>query len=248
MIKKIKICIADDNANVVDNMAKCLSKNEIFEIVKVCRNGHEVIEEVLKTEIDILVVDMIMPMIDGIEVIEIIHQKVQEGIIKKKPGIIVVSAIAHDNFKFNIFENGVNYYMTKPIEYDKLEQRIIELYKGINELDNNDIEKIILAKLYELEIYSNLKGYKYMKEAIKMLIEKPTVMNNIRDEVYSVIAREEKTTTSIVEKAIGNATSRAWKYEKEKIVKLLKNGIYSKKKPPTKIILGGLAEEIRNSI
>lgn len=248
MNNEIKICIADDNEDVAKNIATSLSLNPRISVIDVCKNGKETIEVIQNKKIDVLLIDIIMPEVDGIGVIEEIDKEINNGTLDKRPNIIIVSAIVHDNLRFNILNKGVNYYMTKPIDFDTLEKRIIEIYdyENNNEHISNIISNNTTKILYQIGIYPNLNGYKYIKRAIELLVKQPKINKDFRKNIYTILAKEDKTEVEKVEKSIINALNVSWHKEKENVVQILKNTKYNKRKPSTNILLSAIAEEIIN--
>lgn len=248
MNNEIKICIADDNEDVAKNIATSLSLNPRISVIDVCKNGKETIEVIQNKKIDVLLIDIIMPEVDGIGVIEEIDKEINNGTLDKRPNIIIVSAIVHDNLRFNILNKGVNYYMTKPIDFDTLEKRIIEIYdyENNNEHISNIISNNTTKILYQIGIYPNLNGYKYIKRAIELLVKQPKINKDFRKNIYTILAKEDKTEIGKVEKSIINAVNISWHKEKENVSELLKNTRYHKRKPSTIILLTAIAEEIRD--
>jgi two-component system response regulator (stage 0 sporulation protein A) len=241
MEKQIRICIGDDNTELAKSLSKYLGENQRINVVKVCSNGKEILEFLNNYEVDFLIMDIIMPRIDGIGVLE----KLQEDENIKKPNIIIVSAITHDNMKFKLFDLGVNYYMTKPLQVDILLKRIIEIYENDTEVLKQKREKGISSKLHEIGIYPNLVGYQYIRTAIEMLLEKPFLANNCRENIYSKIAKENQSVVFKVEKAINNAIHTSWNRDKEQLLSIFKNKIYMKKAPSSRIFITTIAEIIR---
>lgn len=248
MNDKIKVCIADDNVNLAENWAKYLSQNERIYVTDICKDGKETLDAILKKEIDSLIIDIVMPKIDGIEVINEIDRKFKEGKINKKPNIIIVSALVHDNLKFDFFSKGVNFYMVKPINLDILERRIIEIfdYEKNSEYREKTIDESATEMLYKIGIYPNLMGYKYMKRAIEILVRNPMINKDFRKMIYTVLAKEDETEVTKVEKSIINAVNTSWQKEKENVSEILKDTRYYSRKPTTRILLTTIAEEIRN--
>ena len=242
--ERIRICIADDNEGFTNNFAKILSENPNFYVVAACNNGKELIEKIKEEETDIVITDIIMPKLDGIGVMEQIDKEYELGNIKKRPGIIIISAITHDNFKFDIFSKGINYYMVKPVNYKMLEERIIELHRGIQ---NSEVTSRIGSQLREIGIYPNLVGYRYMRTAIQMLVEQPEKYFDYRNELYSVIATNHNTNARTVEKAIINAVNTSWHREKDKMIEVLKIN-ETNKKPSANIVLTLIAKDIEEKI
>lgn len=246
-IEKIRICVADDNEYISKSLGRMLSSNPKLYVAKICKNGKEVIETINNQEIDVLLVDIIMPYLDGIGVLEKLDEEYKCGIISKKPIIILISAIVHDNLKFNIFDLGVNYYMHKPLQYEILEQRIIELYEGDETRHKLEIKKQVAQKLHELEIFPNLNGYKYIEQSIEMLIENNLQQRNFRKDIYSKFVDEEKIPMYKIEKAINNAIVTSWNKDREKLLELFPAKVYEKKNPSARVFLTTIAEEIINN-
>lgn len=130
--------------------------------------------------------------------------------------------------------------MTKPINYEMLEKRIVELYDGIMSME---LEEKISMRLKEIGIYPNLLGYAYIKSAVEVLIQRPEIQNNYRNELYPIIAEQNNKEVKSIEKSIINAINTAWN-KKEGIVDLLDN---DEEKPSANKILATLVEEMNNT-
>lgn len=241
MDKKIRVCIADDNKELTLSMAKYLSKNEKIEVVKVCNNGEEVLKVLDEEKIDVLILDIIMPYMDGIGVLEKLNEEKEQNEI---PKVIIVSAIAHDSWRLKLLKLGVSYYMIKPLNMNLLIKRIIDVYEDDINIQRQNIEKDILQKLHELAIYPNLIGYNYIKESIQILIERHGFTNNFRENVYSIIAEKNGVREFTIEKAINNAIHTSWSKNKEKIISVFKSKIYSRKAPSARVFITTIAENI----
>lgn len=240
MNKKIRICIADDNEELTTCMVNYLKTDDRIEIVKVCNNGKDVLETVDENEIDVLILDLILPYVDGLGVIE----KLAENKKEKMPKVIIVSAIAHDKWKFKLLELGISYYMLKPLDMDILIKRIVEVYEEDKQKQN--LEQRISEKLRELAIYPNLIGYKYIKKSIELLVEHPIYAKNFRENIYSILAKENGVKEFKIEKAINNAIHTSWNKDKEKIISIFKSNIYRSKAPSARVFITTIADDIEN--
>ena len=240
MNNKIKICIADDNKELTKCMAEYLNSNERIEVVKICDNGRDVLKTIDENEIDILILDLILPYIDGIGVLE----KMSENNRENTPKVIIASAISYDSLRFKLLEFGVSYYMLKPINIDILIKRIIEIYENDINRRKENIEQIVSERLHELSIYPNLVGYKYIKKSIEMIIERPIYAKNFRENIYSIMAKEDKIPEFKIEKAINNAIHTSWNKDKGKIVSTFKSKIYEKKAPSARVFITTIADDI----
>ena len=89
---RIKILIADDNREFCGILRDYFNNDSDFEIVGICNNGTEVLEIIEKTPIEVLILDLIMPYMDGIGVLE----KINELNIEPRPRIIILTASSSD--------------------------------------------------------------------------------------------------------------------------------------------------------
>jgi len=245
MEEKIRICIADNNKTFVEKIKKFFSDNAEISIAGTCNNGKDTIQTILEEKIDILLLDIVIPVFDGIEVIDRINAKIESGQLKERPGIIIISAIAYDNIKFNLFERGINYYINKPIELDFLERRIKDVYYRLNNCENDKMDKIISNKLNELGIHPNLVGYKYIKHSIKMIIKKPLMADNFKKNIYPIIAEIENVSVFKVEKGINYAIKISWNKSKNKVLEIFKTEIYKNRPPSARVFIFTIRELIK---
>ena len=121
---KTKIFIADCNAELRKNIIETFKKEKNFEIVGESGDGLETFDLLKKVNADILIMDLVLPGLDGFALIENIS-KTNE--IMKKPKIVVTSSLAHEGFINKAMQLGVNYFMIKPINENVLLDRVKEV-------------------------------------------------------------------------------------------------------------------------
>ncbi|MDD3023270.1 MAG: response regulator, partial [Syntrophomonadaceae bacterium] len=85
---KIRVLIADDNREFCGILRDYFSNDPEFEVVDICSNGMEVLNVIEKSEVEVLILDLIMPYMDGIGVLE----KINELNLPVKPRIIILTA------------------------------------------------------------------------------------------------------------------------------------------------------------
>ena len=90
MNRQIRVVIADDNEDISSLLREYLSSDPELDVVGVAKNGLETLEIVNTKNPDILLLDIIMPQLDGLGVLEAMKN------MPNKPIIIVYSAISHD--------------------------------------------------------------------------------------------------------------------------------------------------------
>lgn len=176
------------------------------------KNGDETLEYYKKNKPDVLVLDMIMPVIDGLTILEEINKS------DYKCKIILLSSAKADNVIEKAFSFGADYVMVKPYDINALKRRIYDMNnpgeltnKNIEKsIDENYIEKQITAILNGTGIFPNLKGYRYLKCALLYGYKDAEMLEGVTKVLYPKIARDNKTTSDRVERAIRHAIESAW--------------------------------------
>lgn len=210
-MKKINILMIDDNINLIGMVREYFKDNEDVDIVFEAHDGEEGINELNKNKdkIDLIILDLIMPNKDGIYVL---NEMKKRGINKK---IIVATSYNAAEVIREVSEFGVSYYILKPFDLSDLEKRIYDITKKENNNKNIDfytsnLQVAITKMLHELGIPSHIKGYQYIREAVNIIFENPSVIGGITKELYPELAKKFNTTTSRVERAIRHAIEVSW--------------------------------------
>lgn len=231
---KKTILIADDNPEFARVLTEYIEEDEELEVIAVARDGKEAVEMILNTRPDIALLDVIMPHMDGIGVLE----RINEANMDKKPLCIMLSAVGQDKITQRALELGAEYYAIKPIEIDMLLRRIKEIKSfkpsqfkmnvNSNNMVNREIktqyielspeekkdqkhlEALVTNIIHEVGVPAHIKGYQYLREAIMMVVNNIDIINQITKQLYPEIATKYHTTPSRVERAIRHAIEVAW--------------------------------------
>ena len=230
---KITILIADDNPDFAKTLTGYIEEDEELEIIAIARDGKQAVEMILNTEPDVVLLDVIMPHLDGLGVLE----KIKEAKMKKPPVCIMLSAVGQDKITQRAMDLGAEYYAIKPFDITVLLQRIkeIKLYQptqfksnNVNSINNREIkaqyieiapdkkkaeenlEALVTNVIHEVGVPAHIKGYQYLREAIMMVINNIDIINQITKQLYPDIAVKYHTTPSRVERAIRHAIEVAW--------------------------------------
>ena len=118
----MRIMLVDDNGDLRRGMRDYLARQEGMKVVAECPSGAEALEALGKVRVDVMVLDLIMPQMDGFALME----EVRRQQLANPPQIIVVSALGRDDFISRAVNLGVNYYMVKPFDFMMLAQRVYE--------------------------------------------------------------------------------------------------------------------------
>ena len=168
-----------------------------------------------------------MPKLDGYGVLEKIDPSRR---------VIVMSALSSGSFVTKAINSGARYYMMKPFRFEQLEARIVECMKSsaVSRIKNKTLEEKITNIFITVGIPAHIKGYQFLREAIKMAIDNPDVINSITKRLYPEVARRFNTSPSKVERAIRHAIGVAWNRGKiENITSLFGVRVYSHNEKPT---------------
>ena len=123
MKEKITVFIADDNQEFSTTLATYIKNQEDMVVVGRAKDGNEALDMIPNLMPDVVLLDVIMPHLDGLGVLE----KINESNLDKKPLFIVLSAVGQDKITARALELGAQYYVVKPFDISLLMRRIKEL-------------------------------------------------------------------------------------------------------------------------
>ncbi|MBP2649347.1 MAG: sporulation transcription factor Spo0A [Firmicutes bacterium] len=213
--ERIKVAIADDNREFVEIMQECLNQQQDIQLVGVAYNGEEILEIINTKQPDIVVLDIIMPHLDGIGVLENINSTMGA----RRPKVIMLTALGHENITQRVVELGADYYILKPFNMDVLISRIRQSANSITAQRPAATAQAIKARpldvevttiIREIGIPAHIKGYQYLRDAIIMIINEVELLGAVTKVLYPMIAEKYSTTPSRVERAIRHAIEVAW--------------------------------------
>ena len=255
MENTIDILIVDDNQEFCQLLAEFFEVNEEFNVLEMLHDGEQVLEFIKNNENpDVLILDLIMPHLDGIGVLEELNSQDLIGEMK----VIALTAMGHDKIMKTVIELGVHYYIMKPFDLDKLKQRIKQLMEkssGVSEnirfqdpqleMENGNYIPYITQIIQELGVPAHIKGYRYVRQAVKMVIKDMDLLGAVTKELYPRVADEFDSTPSRVERAIRHAIDVAWQRGNQKALKkYFKNNINENVKPTNSQFIARIADKI----
>lgn len=240
----LKLVIADDNDELRNKLAKELSSCEFLQIVGLAKTGEECFALVQNFEPDLVILDPILSELDGFSVIE----KSKE----KKTKFIIQTSFSSELTVNKAVALGVQYYLLKPCDTNAIIERIQDMFfvhlqesgNDLIEQKKNDARKVVMQDknfdekitniFITVGIPAHIKGYYFLREAIKLAISNPNIINSITKQLYPSIAGRFETSASKVERAIRHAIEVAWNKGKiENINSVFGLKIYSSNEKPT---------------
>ena len=253
MREKTTVFIADDNQDFSQTLAHYIRDKEDRVVLGIAKDGEEAVEMLTNIDPDVVLLDVIMPHLDGIGVLE------RMNLIKrdKEPIRIMLSAVGQDKITQRAISLGADYYVVKPFDIALLIKRIRDLknfkfsqssggfigkeikqqYVDIpinGEKNQENLEALVTNIIHEVGVPAHIKGYQYLREAIIMVVNDIDVINQITKSLYPQIAYKFGTTPSRVERAIRHAIEVAWGRGDQKTVeKIFGYTISASKGKPT---------------
>lgn len=240
-INKTKILLADDNADFISILSQYLSSIDDFEITGIMNNGVDAFQAILQDTPDVVILDIVMPQLDGLGVLK----RFNDTKAKKRPKFIIISSIGEDNIIQEAISLGATYYYLKPFNIDDMVLRIKQITRkksvyltnssviNLTNAEDKNYEKKIREVLGNLEVPIHLKGYQYLMYAINIVLEDLTSINSVHKIIYSKVASAFHTTVSRVERSIRNAIEITWSTGNLKYIDLLFSDKEYKQTRPT---------------
>lgn len=266
MKEKTRVLIADDNQDFSRTLSSYINAQEDMEVIAMAKDGNEAIDMINTNNPDVALLDIIMPHLDGLGVLEKINGKD----VSKKPVCIMLSAVGQDKITQRAISLGADYYVVKPFDIELLIKRIKEIKfhkpsqqtnyfvtKEIKpqyiELSADDckkeenLEALVTNVIHEVGVPAHIKGYQYLREAIMMVVNDIDVINQITKSLYPKIAYKYNTTPSRVERAIRHAIEVAWGRGQQETVENIFGYTVSaaKGKPTNSEFIAMIADKLR---
>lgn len=218
---RLNVAIADDNERMLDLLGELITNDRDLTLVGKANNGEDMYQIIKAKQPDVVLLDLIMPKLDGLSVMDMVNADKQ---MKKHPDFIVITAVGQEKIAEDAFKKGANYYIMKPFNNTMVLNRIKAIRKmepkeisaqetpaimGMSMPEEN-LENRVTNMIHEIGIPAHIKGYHYLRDAIMMAVEDMDVLNAITKILYPTVAKRHQTTASRVERAIRHAIEVAW--------------------------------------
>ena len=229
-MEKLKVYIADNSETYRIELEEFFKDK--YEVLGSSNSGVKTYEFIQNNKVDLLIMDIVISEMDGFEMLSKINT------LENKPKIIVTSSLTLEGFISKALSEGANYFMIKPIDKVVLNERIQEIFNLSDNKThlqkNKALEEKITNIFITVGIPAHIKGYQYLREAIKLSIDNPDIINSITKKLYPAIASKFQTSASKVERAIRHAIEVAWNRGKiENINSVFQIKVYDANEKPT---------------
>ncbi len=246
--------MVDDNRDFCHLIKEYFEQQDEFNVVGIANDGVTALKLIEETEFDVLILDVIMPHLDGIGVLEELHSKGLTGDFK----IIMLTAFGQEDLTQRVVNLGADYYILKPFDLEKLANRIKQIttptvsgsggYAIRPQFEQKkNIEERITEIMHQIGIPAHIKGYLYLRKAIAMVIKDVELLGAVTKELYPLVAKEFNTTASRVERAIRHAIEVTWGRGNTQVInKLFGHTVTSSTgKPTNSQFIAKIADKLR---
>ena len=204
---KKQVLIADANEQFRSELVTILKDSEEFEVMGVAADGEEALQIASEHRPDIVILDLLLPQYDGISVLDLISVRYTDCKVFVVTGFIsnyIVSALA---------ARQVSVLLKKPCTAQCVVDRINETLKHSDlpiEEKLPALNQQITEMIHDIGVPANIKGYRFLREAIKLAVEDMDRINNMTECIYKPIALADGSTPKRIRTAIMRAIEIAW--------------------------------------
>lgn len=259
----ISILIVDDNLHFGALLKERMGSEADLKVVGVAGDGLQAIDMIKSLALDIVVLDVIMPKLDGIGVLE----RVSELELDTKPQFIMLTAIGQDLYIQKAIELGAEYYMVKPFNMDVLVSRVRQVHHerlfgsisnkkivGPDKVSNrcnqkDDFETEVTNLMQCMGIRPDIAGYQYIRDAILLIMGNVKRFTSYTKDLYPSIALKYNASPQKVERGIRKAIETMWLHgNRDSVDSLFGYTVsFSKGKPTNAEFIAMMVDKIRVS-
>jgi len=260
MGQEIRLMIVDDNRNIFEMLKNNFQGQDGLTVVGVAYNGLEAMELIQSQEPDLIILDLVMPLLDGLGVLERLNARPT----MKRPKIIMLTAFGQESLTHQAMTLGVDYFILKPFDLDLLGQRIRSLMQDTPTAapaqysysaspgvatggSEHNLFYEVTAVMHQIGIPAHVKGYQYIREAILMVVGDVSLLGAVTKQLYPGIARKYDTASTRVERGIRHAIELAWERgQTDAIKRIFGYSMYiNSQKPTNSEFIAILADKFR---
>ena len=212
------LLLVDDNVTLLRSLTAYFEQQSDISLTQTASNGVEALEIIRRDRPDLILLDIVMPQLDGLGVLR------ELTMLEERPRVVVYSALKSDTVVNRAVELGASYFIVKPSEPRRIHEQLISVLSDeapVIPLAAPSPEAPVgysrwspderVANLFlSIGIPAHVKGYQYLREAVRMVMDDHDVINRITKELYPGIARRYGTSASKVERAMRHAIEVAW--------------------------------------
>ena len=229
---KVRFLMSDTGPDVTPLCREALEQKGI-EVTVVEKDGLKVLQKMLVLRPHVVLLDAFMP---GLDALTVKQRYNTAG--ELSTAFFVTGAFQSENVIQELLDAGFSYYFVKPFDENILAARVLKAAAGRNRqpaYSSADSDEMTVTEiLHQIGVPAHIKGYQFLRESVKLAVERPDIVNSITKQLYPSVADIFHTSASKVERAIRHAIEVAWNRGKiENINNVFGIKIYSANDKPT---------------
>jgi len=191
--EEISVLIADGNLEMSTQLSEFLERQKDFHVCGNVDNGIDAIEVISEQKPDIVILEMLLPKIDGIGVLKAVQNKK----IEKRPIFLVLSSLSQDVMIREAISLGAYCFMLKPFDFSILTERmrrIVKKERSVKVVERNrtitdeNLEKEITNIMHDIGVPAHIRGHQYLREAIMLSIHNQDLLGAVTKNLYPSVA------------------------------------------------------------
>lgn len=208
-MERSKVIIADVDNDARRELVSAINLKRNLKAVGETADGEELIRLCRQFRCDIVVMDLVLFSMDGLEVLKKLNE------LEHRPKILVLSGLVSSGVTNSEIMHLADYFILKPYKTSTVIERIEQMaqYSGAGQLSLHtgpNLEASVTAIIHEIGVPAHIKGYQYLRDAIIRATKDIYVMDAVTKLLYPDIAKHYNTTSSRVERSIRHAIDLAW--------------------------------------
>ncbi|MGB4431884.1 MAG: sporulation transcription factor Spo0A [Limnochordia bacterium] len=244
----MRILIVDNNVELCQILHQFLDSHDDFEVVGIAHDGEQALKEIQRLEPDLVLLDITMPYLDGLGVLEAL-KTMQLG---KEPKVFVITAFGSDRLLSRLLALGADYFLVKPFRLEILVERLREFSAASANMILDEealaqepplsVDQKVTQILHKMGVPPHLKGFAYLRDAVILYLREGYYAGGLTKEMYPALAEKYKTTMSGVEAGIRNALAAAWKHGNTEFIRKLCEPFCEDRMPTNSLIIAKIVE------
>lgn len=247
-MEPIKVLVCDDNRDFCNVLSSFIADQNDLSLVGVTHNGNDTLELIQQKSPDVVLLDLIMPRLDGIGVLE----KIRE-LDSPRPQVIALTGFGQELIMHRAFQLGASYLIMKPVDLEVLSARIRSLNQlpvpvaqtSLRKNNQTDPAAEITNILHNLGIPAHIKGYQFLRDAVQMVINNQDLLGAVTKELYPSIGEKYSSSGPRVERAIRHAITVGWERGNQKYIQEVFGYRNDKIRPTNAEFIAVLADKLK---
>ena len=247
----MRILIVDNNVELCHVLQTYLDGEDDLKVVGIAYDGEEALTQIKSLEPDVVLLDITMPHLDGLGVLE----RLPALDLKRRPKIVAITAFSTDGLLAHLMTLGADFFLVKPFKLEILAQRLRQFARtdakmaALEGASTSEArltaDQRVTRLLHTMGVPPHYKGFSYLKEAVLMYGEEGYFGGGLTKELYPTLAKKHHTTASGVEAAIRNAVVAAWEHGNREFIRKLCEPYCRDRMPTNSLIIAKIAEDGR---